>query len=217
MIIIFDHLDPADLKKARRSVLAASIATLIFATLQISEDSHIEFLEFTLQISQNKIVKLGQVAALILLVIFFLKMIPNAIVAIKAAWLNRLKSIDQHESMTLQYSWGWDESEDFGDDPQGEIKALESKQKYRRTKSERFFDRNLALTNTVIALVMDVSLPIVFALFAVCNPYFLAQSIQTNDKQLFLLKSQQDEIIALDEDNEALGDRLPPLESENGG
>jgi hypothetical protein len=217
--MIFDHLDPTDFKKARKSLLVVSLCTLFFATLQIDEGSKIEVFKFVLLVSQNKLVKLGQIATLLLSIVFIIKMIPNTLAVLKVSWLSRLSKIDRQEDLNLQYSWGWDESDHFDGSPEGEIKELESRQGYRRTKSEKFFERNLALTNTIASLLLDIFLPLTLAVFAIFCPYYLAQSVQTDEAQLFMLGRPSNQTVKVDEILDpklTYGPKLPPHLVEGG-
>jgi hypothetical protein len=200
--------------------MIVSLSTLIFATLQIDEGSKIEISELTLEISQNRVVKLGQIASLILLIIFIIKMIPNTLTALKDSWLSRLAKIDGQERISLQYSWGQHEGERFDDSPQGESDALKSEQRYRRTNSEKFFERNLALTNTIASLLLDISLPLSLAVIAIFYPYFLTNTIQTDETQLFMLSAPSNERVNVEgvlEPYLTYGPKPPPHGGKGGG
>lgn len=181
---VFASFDTDDAKKSRRSLLAVSVFTLIFATFNITSDE-LEFLNFSLEISHIKIVKVGQVSSLILILIFLLRVVPQTILSLKKSSLERLERIEGQETRQLQESWGWDDNVDYDASPEGEAEHLGDRQRYRKTKSEKAFDHYFALAQATGTIVLDIMLPITIGFLAVLHPYLLVSAIDNDQLQLF--------------------------------
>jgi hypothetical protein len=106
--IMFQVADVESLIKTRRSLLVASITTLIFANLNFSTDK-ISFLGVEILMSQDTIVRLGQAGTLYFLVVFLLQAAPEFVKMFGWLWDTRIDSLERKAWNNFREEWNLDD------------------------------------------------------------------------------------------------------------
>ena len=167
--MIWEHLDPKDQKKAKRSLITIASITIAVASVEIISDE-ITLLGFSLRISQDKLVSAGQLLTLLLLCIFALRSLPVYVESISKIWQSALDSKHKRETINLQYDWGYEDYPDFSDGAQGDFEALDFKQRNEKERlSERLSLISIFAKSTSVLLV-DYTIPILLSAVAVVAP-----------------------------------------------
>lgn len=171
-MFIWDKFDPADNKSAKRSLLAFSIATLLLAnTTIVSEELSILGLVF--EVSQPRLIALGQLLSFSFLVLYLIKEIPHLLISFQLWSIGRLKKKHDFQQRNLADHWGYPGHDQYEDGPNGEFKELEDRHKWEQSNVERRFDPIIASFRVIAETTTRYLIPVATGILASCYPYSL--------------------------------------------
>ncbi|MFM7655336.1 MAG: hypothetical protein ACKO56_08085 [Paracoccaceae bacterium] len=129
---MFQLADVENLIKTRRSLMIASIATLIFASLSIASEKA-TFLGIEILISQRNIVLVGQACSLYLLIVFLLQALPEFIKMFGWIWDARINSLERQAWNNFGDEWGFHDDDGY----QGETYGPDADSNFIKWRFER--------------------------------------------------------------------------------
>ena len=185
-MLILDYLSNEDTGKARKAVIYVSAFTLIFAAFNITSNE-LKILNFSFEISQKKVVKLGQISTVVLLVSFLLRSLPDFIEQAKKSGVERLSRKGDRETVAFQhYIMNEREGEEhYQHGPESEYNDfLEDLKKKRETYEERA-DKLKTGIQFLVGVVLDILFPVVLAVIVVENPYYLSDMVNIPSDNIF--------------------------------
>ncbi|HBB85552.1 MAG TPA: hypothetical protein DC031_20370 [Sulfitobacter sp.] len=182
MITFWDHIAPADVNKAKRSLLIVATGTLLISTIEF-QSNQLSFLDLSLSVSKQKTVKLGQAITALLLFVFLLKDFPTYLSSQKKTALSRLEELHATESSSFMDNIGA-YSLDEGS-LQAEVESFKAEQLKNKQYLERRYDRNISIANRLSFFLIDRFVPIGLASLVLFDPYLLADWVSSPCKELF--------------------------------
>ena len=169
---MFQHFSYDDFRKTRRSLLIFSVATLLFAGVTIV-DGNLDILGLKIQISHQRIVSTGQIATLVLLVIYLLQMAPEMINLLKSFLISRQNKLEKIETYALQDSYGLNDGDQYEYGPTGEFKELEDKFAARRFSIGQSLDPIVNAAKFLALGAVDFILPAAIGMLCAYDPHLL--------------------------------------------
>lgn len=166
-----DYLDNSTEAKARRNLLIAATATLLFANLKL-DSNVLDVLGLRFVIEPDRIVGLGQLVSLLLLLMFVLRVLPRIIDLSKEQWATYFNAAEHETLIDLQYELGWGSDDGAPDpSPEGKYKAKQAEFSRKRERRVKVFDfwRKFALFSA--STFIDLVLPVSLGLLAIFDPY----------------------------------------------
>ena len=168
----WDKFDPADNKSAKRSLLAFSIGTLLLANTTIVSEE-ISILGLVFEVSQPRLIALGQLLSFSFLVLYLIKEIPHLLVSFQLWSIGRLKKKHDLQKRNLADSFGHPGYDQYEDGPNGEYKELEDSQKWEQSNVERQFGSLIAPFRVIAETTTRYLIPVATGILASCYPYSL--------------------------------------------
>ena len=158
---MFQLADVESLIKTRRSLLIASISTLIFANLTIALEK-ISVFEVEIEISQKNIVLIGQAGTFYLFVVFFLQALPEFVKMFGWIWDAGINSLERRAWNNFRDDWGIHdgdyEDDSHGPDADSEFIKLRFSQlrKKKTSRIEMFSVTAIMIANFFVAYLSPV-------------------------------------------------------------
>ena len=178
--MIWDHLDPDDHRKAKKSLLIVASVTIAIASIEFTSDE-ITLLEFSVRVPQAKLLAAGQLLSFLLFIVFMLHALPVYVGSIAEIWKKAQEAKHARETIHLQNDWGFEDFPDFSDGPEGEFQALDYKQSKERQVLTEKVNFVSIVAKSISVLVIDYSIPILVGLVAFFQPEWPSQVMLVNN------------------------------------
>ncbi|MBB3993526.1 hypothetical protein GGR95_001154 [Sulfitobacter undariae] len=170
-----EHLTPDDAKKAKRSLVFISCCTLIFATFDFAENTLL-FLNLEIIVSQEKMVRVGQLSCMILIIVFVLRQLPSSIEKLAQNYFLRLEKIHKREITFAQEDmYGPHEPETSA---QAHLDVIKSDLNFQRSRKQTQFNSLIFTATALNIAIVDIVLPISLGVVATYNPYFVDEAVR---------------------------------------
>ena len=173
-LFTWDNFDPADTKIAKRSLLTFSIGTLLLANITIVSDDF-SVLGLVVEVSQPRLIALGQVLSSVFLVLFVVKELPNVFLAFQLRAIMRLKREQELQRSKLAESWGMNSGKEYEASPDGEFNELTDTHEWEHSRVEKRFRDFIAGANRLAGLITDYLIPLSAGILAILYPFALDQ------------------------------------------
>ncbi|WP_156788493.1 hypothetical protein [Roseobacter sp. CCS2] len=170
----WDNFDPADSKIAKRSLLAFSIGTLMLGNITIVSEEF-SILGLVVEVSQPRLIALGQLLSFFFLILYILKEAPNLFISFQLWAISRLKTKQSSQRRDLADSWGFDNFGPYEDSPDGEFKELEDKHKWEHDEVERRFGMVISWAKFIAETATKYFIPVTAGILAIFYPSSLDQ------------------------------------------
>ena len=173
--MISEHLAPDNAEKAKKSLIFVSCCTLLFATFDFNENV-LSFLGLEIVVSQEKVVRVGQLSCLLLITIYALRELPNIIEKLARYYFARLEKMHNRViSYAQEDMFGPYEEDDYG--PTAHIEAIKAKLDYERGKKKKLFDQMIFIVTALNITLIDILLPTFLGALTAYDPYFVQETI----------------------------------------
>ncbi|MGJ8546959.1 MAG: hypothetical protein ACSHWZ_16055 [Sulfitobacter sp.] len=166
----FNDITASSSKGAKRALISAASFTLIFASLDFTQNI-LHFLSLEILISPPKAIRAGQILTAFFLFTFLVREIPRIFEVCATNQIARSKiRNEKHISWMIGDIYS---PASAPDTPEENLANHKEKFAYQERQTELLFDRLFQLLKALEFLAIDLAVPVVIAIIALSYPYAL--------------------------------------------